>query len=76
MVYRTIQFVNGLSHTKKNNYPRGQTEKPSDLDSEDFVSSTLTVGTIHYHNSVRYAASYTLKQRGKGSSPNVAEVIM
>jgi len=25
---------------------------------------------------VRYAASYTLKQRGKGSSPNVAEVMM
>ena len=40
-----MRFVNGLSHTKKNNYPRGQTGKPSDLGSEDFVSSTLTVGT-------------------------------
>ncbi len=28
-----------------NNYPRGQMEKPSDLGSEDFVSSTLTGGT-------------------------------
>ena len=37
---------------------------------------TLLSSNIHYHNSVRYAASYTLKQRGKGSSPNVAEVIM
>lgn len=28
-----------------NNYPRGQMGKPSDLGSEDFVSSTLTGGT-------------------------------
>ena len=49
MVCQTIQFVNGLSHTKKNNYPRGQTGKPSDLGSEDFVSSTLTGGTKFTH---------------------------
>ena len=61
MVFRVMRFVNGLSRTKKNNYLRGQTGKPSDLGSEDFVSSTLTGGTIHYHNSVRYAANYTLK---------------